>query len=280
MDWFNRLLTSDAPPGTHLRSAEWSLRGPLPLWATLLLLAAFAGGCVWLYLRESARIGLASLFGLWILFALALPRLASGMADDLRPLPSTQAVRQAIENAAPAYWSAEQGARHKAELLARYRVARVEDIPNYRMAELDLVERHSHKVFDQILGSFYTKVAAQDRLFGLFGIASPTIAMERLSPALAGTGFDQHRAFIDQAERYRRALVDRMNADGMAHRVKPGELAHTADIALWSRIPTFAFVPSAIGGTAATLAIPLVALFGWGLLAAALLSATTRRLRP
>lgn len=228
----------------------------------------------------SARIGLASLFGLWIFFALAVPRLASGVADDLRPLPSTQSVRQAIDAAAPAYWSAEQGAGHKAELLARYRVARVEDIPNYRMAELDLVERHSHAVFDRVLGGFYARVAAQDRLFGVFGIVSPTIAMQRLSPALAGTDFDQHRAFIDQAERYRRALVDRMNADGMAHAVKPGEAAHTADIALWSSIPAFAFAPPALAGTAATLAVPLAALLGWGLFAATLLSIATRRLRP
>lgn len=57
MDFFNRLLTSDAPPGTHLQSAEWNLRGPLSPWATLLLLAAFAAGCVWLYAREPTRIG-------------------------------------------------------------------------------------------------------------------------------------------------------------------------------------------------------------------------------
>ncbi len=57
MDFFNRLLTSDAPAGTHLRSAEWSLRGPLPLWATLLLFAAFAVGSVWLNARETAHIG-------------------------------------------------------------------------------------------------------------------------------------------------------------------------------------------------------------------------------
>src|SRR4051812_22004339 len=57
MDWFNRLLTTDAPPGTRLRSAEWSLRGPLPGWAAALILVAIAAGVVWLYAREPARVG-------------------------------------------------------------------------------------------------------------------------------------------------------------------------------------------------------------------------------
>ncbi|WP_298091385.1 ABC transporter permease subunit [uncultured Sphingomonas sp.] len=227
---------------------------------------------------RSARIGLAVLFGLWILFALALPRLASGVANDLRPLPSTQAVRQEIEQAAPAYWSAEDGARHRAALLARHGVTRVEDIPNYRMAELDLVERHSHRVFDRVLGDFYAKVARQDRLFGLFGILSPTIAMQRLSPAFAGTDFDQHRAFIEQAESYRRDLVDRMNAEGMAHAVRPGEPAHTADIDLWGSIPPFVFDPPSAALSLVT--VPLAALIGWMVGAATLLGLASRRLRP
>lgn len=148
------------------------------------------------------------------------------------------------------------------------------------MTEIDLVERHSHAVFDRVPGGFYARVAAQDRLFGVFGIASPTIAMQRLSPALAGTDFDQHRAFIDQAEHYRRALVDRMNADGTAHAVRPGEAAHTADITLWSSIPAFAFVPPALAGMAGTLALPFAALIGCALFAGALLSIVTRRLKP
>ncbi len=255
----------------------------LSLWAAAMagyVAIMAASGLAVAMTARSARTGLALLFGVWILFALALPRLASGIADDLRPLPSTQSVRQAIDAAAPAYWSAEQSARHKADLLARYRVARVEDIPNYRMAELDLVERHSHRVFDRVLGEFYGKVAAQDRLFGAFGLMSPTIAAQRVSAMLAGTDFDQHRAFVDQAERYRRTLVDRMNAEGMAHAVKSGEAAHTADIGLWSRIPAFAFMPPALGRSVGTMAWPLAALIGWMTFAAALLGIANRRLKP
>src|SRR3954471_23748454 len=57
MDWLNRLLAVDAPPGTSLHSAQWTLRGVLPAWAMALLVVAFAIGSVWLYAREPAAIG-------------------------------------------------------------------------------------------------------------------------------------------------------------------------------------------------------------------------------
>jgi hypothetical protein len=57
MDWLNRLLAVDAPPGTTLQSAQWTLRGVLPAWLMAALVVAFAAGSVWLYLREPAQIG-------------------------------------------------------------------------------------------------------------------------------------------------------------------------------------------------------------------------------
>lgn len=83
MDFFNRLLTSDAPAGTHLQSAEWSLRGPLPLWATVLLLALFATGCVWLNAREPTRIGWAKRI---LLAGLRTAALGVLLALALRPV--------------------------------------------------------------------------------------------------------------------------------------------------------------------------------------------------
>ena len=64
MDFLNRLLTPDAPPGATLRSAEWSLRGPLPTWAAGLILIALALVSVRLYRGEATRIRSIFRFGL------------------------------------------------------------------------------------------------------------------------------------------------------------------------------------------------------------------------
>lgn len=254
----------------------------LALWATLMIayLALPAAIGVLVSLRAtSARIALALLFGGWILFVLVIPRAASNAADTFRPLPSSQQVQQQMLDEAPAYWSAADSERHKRELLIRYRVSRIEDIPNPRMAELDLVERQSHRVFDRILGGFYGRVAGQDRLFASLGFLSPTIAGQALSASLAGTDFSHQRDFIDTAERYRRALVNCMNADGMAHRAGP-QTPHTNDARLWSEIPAFSYVAPTLGSQNATALPALGALLFWLGGACGLLVLAARKIAP
>lgn len=227
----------------------------------------------------NARLALTTLFGLWILFALALPRVASGLVDASRPLPSSQTIRQQMADEAPAFWSDEQNARNRAALLARYGVTRIEDIPNPRMAELDLMERHSHEVFDRVLGGFYDRVAAQDRMFAALGFLSPTVAAQAASSSTTGGDFSHHRDFIDTAEQYRRDLVNRMNADGMAHDAH-GDERHLNDADLWSQVPEFAYPAPPLGRFANTALPAFAALLVWLVFAAILLTLAARRLRP
>lgn len=254
----------------------------LMLWA--LLMSAYLGllaaiGVTVALRSTSARFALALSFALWIVLALILPRAASSAADGLRPLPSSQAIKQRMLDEAPAYWSAEDGVRHEAELLARYGVERIEDIPNPRMAELDLVERHSHRVFDRLLGPFYARVKAQDRAFAWLGLFSPTVAGQSLSASLAGSDFSHHHDFIASAERYRRDLVNRMNADGMAHSAH-GTERHVNDVRLWSQIPDFGYHDPALGPPNSTALPALGALALWLVAAWRMLGASARRLRP
>ncbi|MGJ4728771.1 ABC transporter permease subunit [Luteimonas sp. SDU101] len=228
---------------------------------------------------DNARLALTALFGLWILFSLALPRIASGFVDATWPLPSSQSVRQQMTEEAPAFWSDEDNVRHRAMLLERYGVSRIEDVPNPRMAELDLVERHSHEVFDRILGGFYAKVAAQDRMFAVLGFLSPTIAAQAASASVAGSDFSHHRHFIDEAEQYRRDLVNRMNADGMAHRAH-GTERHTNDERLWSQVPEFNYQAPPLGRLSWTALPAFAALLAWIGLAAIVLVLASRRMRP
>ena len=254
----------------------------LALWAALMgaYLAVPAAFGVLVALRASnARIALAALFGSWIVFALVLPRVASSTVDDLRPLPSSQAVQEQLLDEAPAYWSAEESERHKRQLIAKFGVTRIENIPNARMAELDLVERHSHKVFDRVLGGFYGRVAAQDRLFAALGLLTPTIAGQALSASLAGTDFTHQRDFIDTAERYRRALVNRMNAEGMAHSAT-GNDRYTANAKLWGDIAPFTYATPGLALGLRSVASAVLGLALWLAGAWWLLAAAARRIAP
>jgi ABC-2 type transport system permease protein len=103
--------------------------------------------------------------------------------------------------------------------------------------------------------------------------------VQALSASLAGSDFSHHRNFIDTAERYRRNLVNRMNADGMVHEAK-GADRHVNDARLWASIPDFAFMPPRLGKANAVVWPAAVALLLWVALAMAVLWFAARRLRP
>lgn len=260
---------------TALRLLLWA--AAMAAWLALLTaigvaVATLAGG---------VRVALALLFGVWIGFALVLPRWADSAVERARPLPSTQSVKQQLNDEAPSYWTAETGAANRAKLLARYGARREQELKvDLRGAELDLNERHSHAVFDRVLGGFYDRVIGQDRAYAGLGLLSPVIAMQSLSPAFAGSDFAHHLRFVEAAERYRRGLVNRMNQDVMAHPLNQGGPRHVSGEQLWSQIPEFRHRPPTLTNAWGMAAPALAALLLWCAAALGLLALATKRLRP
>ena len=256
----------------------------LSLWAaamSLYLALLTAIGVTVSMLAGSVRGALALLFGLWIVLGLALPRWANSAVESARPLPSSQAVKQQLIDEAPSFWTAEDAKKHQASLLAKYGVSDKRDLKvDLRGAELDLSERHSHEVFDRVLGGFYDRVQDQDRAYAAMGWLSPMAAMQSLSPLLAGSDFAHHRSFIDGAERYRRALVNRMNQDVMAHPLNGEQPRHTGGAGLWAQIDEFQHRPPALATAWRDGAAAVFALLGWSALAFAALLLGARRIRP
>lgn len=263
------LLTGDV----LLRLALWALTQGL-----FLAILVAIGVAVAAALRDPRR-ALGGLFALWVGLSFVAPRLAIAAAAIVDPLPSAAAVRQQMLDQAPAYWSPESSAEHKATVLARYGVTRNEELPvGARGAELDLAERRSHKVFDRILGGLYDAIERQERDFAGFGLLSPAVAATALSATLAGTDFPHHRRFVTSAERYRRTLVNLMNNAVMHHVHNHSGMAPPDDAHLWSRLPAYRYDPPRLP-TGLSRAWPaLAALLLWAALAALALRIVGRRL--
>ncbi len=214
-------------------------------------LLVFAGLAVVLRVRD-VRPAMLALFGLWALLIAIAPRALASAVEVTRPLPSTESIKTQMETEAPSYWGVEVSDARLASLLQQYGVSRKQDLPvDERGSQLDAAEKHSHEVFDRVLGDFYDRVEAQDRLFGDLGWLSPAIAAQSLSALLAGTDFHHHRPFIDAAEHYRRALVNRMNAELVTRPLNDGEARYTAGAQLWAQVLQFTFTrPVAVGRAA------------------------------
>ena len=197
-----------------------------PLVPSLFLLGGYAFYlAIWILLivtisalSGQARTALMALIGLWAFAVILLPRVAPDFALAVNPTLSRLETNIAINedlrkmgdshNPDDPYFN-----EFKAKTLQQYGVEKVEDLPvNYRGLLAIEGEKLWSTLFDDYAAREYAAYKAQSRLTDLAGLASPAIALRRLSMSASGTDLEGHRRFLAQAEAYRFAIVQQLNA--------------------------------------------------------------------
>ena len=256
----------------------------LAVWAVLILLVSA--------LVRRSRDALLALVAVWAVTLVLVPRVAPDLASAAVPLANRLQTDVAIARDLRTMGDSHDHddphfAAFQRSVLARYGVDRVEDLPvNYKGVVAMEGERMTASLFDRYATDSFAAQARQNGIVAAIGVLSPAIALRSLSMAAAGTDFAGHRRFLEQAEAYRYALVQRLNrmqAEGVryaddtakdagADRRKRVSGDH------WRAMPDFRFVPPD-GRTLATAALPgLAIVIGWLALALTLLTLATRRL--
>lgn len=239
-----------------------------------------------------SRDALLALLGLWAVVVVLLPRVAPDIASGAWPLVNRLQTDIAIardlrgmgdsHNPDDPYF-----ARFKQSVLARYGVARIEDLPvNYKGLLALEGEKMTSGLFDRYAGESFAAQANQNALVSAIGLLSPAIALRDLSMAAAGTDFAGHRRFLEQAEAYRYDLVQRLN------RLQAEAVSYANDTASdagadrrkrisgnhWQAMPEFEF-RQPDGATLASAALPgLAVVLMWLGAVSILLFLATRRL--
>lgn len=256
----------------------------LALWVVLILLVSA--------LVRRSRDALLALIAIWAIAVVLLPRVAPDLASAVVPLQNRLQTDVAIARDLRRLGDSHNPddphfAKFKQAVLARYGVTRVEDLPvNYKGLLGVEGERLTTALFDRYAGQSYAAQSRQNAIVDSAALLSPAIAIRSLSMAAAGTDFAGHRRFLEQAETYRYALVQRLNAM-QAEKVRYSD--DTADDAgadrrkrvsagNWRVIPDFTFVAPS-GDVLVRAALPgLAILLGWLATAGALLAVASRRL--
>lgn len=258
--------------------------GYLALWAVLILLVST--------LVRRSRDALLALVALWAVAVILLPRVAPDAANAAVPLSNRLQTEVAVARDLRTMGDSHNPddphfAQFRRSVLDRYGVATVEDLPvNYKGLLAIEGERLSASLYDRYTDASYAAQARQNGLVDWVGLLSPTIALRSLSMAAAGTDFAGHRRFLEQAEAYRFALVQRLN------RLQMEDVSYADDGATdagadrrkriaahnWQAMPDFRFSPPS-GSTLAGKALPgLVILLAWMAGALASLAFASRRL--
>jgi len=256
----------------------------LALWAVVI---ALVSACV-----DRSRDALLVLTALWAVSTILLPRAAADLASAAVPLSNRLQTDVAIARDLRAMGDSHDPddphfAAFKQSVLDRYGANRVEDLPvNYKGVVAMEGERMTSSLFNRYAGTAFNAQARQNALVDMIGLLSPVIALRSLSMTAAGTDLDGHRRFLEQAEAYRYALVQRLNA------MQAEDVSYADDIATdpgadrrkrvsaerWRAVAGFRFAAPS-GAALACAALPgLAVVLGWLVVAVGLLGLAARRL--
>ncbi len=198
--------------------------GPPWLRAAVAAAAAALHAAVWvaLALWISARAGsaaraLGTLVALWAAACIVLPRAAGAFAAARHPLPTKSEFTARLADEVHRLGDAHNPddpvfARLRTETLARYGVARVEDLPvNYGAIVMARGEELTAETFARHFGELVALQERQESLLRRAAWLAPVLGVRALSAAASGTDLRAQTEFQRAAEVYRFDFVQRLN---------------------------------------------------------------------
>ena len=235
-------------------------------------------------LFASARTALVVLLGFWAVATMLTPRVAPAVAESLEPTPSAQAFRAAVteeaERGVDVHSPNDPGVKaFQAELMARYNVTQVEDLPiNFRGASYEWGEELSTALYSRHFDQLYAVYQRQEAWQRAFAVLSPAIALQPWSRAFAGTDFGTHLTYLRGVEDYRYRLIQRLNGWMKDNKPPRGERYILGDIATITRDVLYAPHQNSLKAVAVAQAPNFAILAGWTLLALGLVVFSAFRL--
>jgi ABC-2 type transport system permease protein len=225
-----------------------------------------------------ARDALLALLGVWAVAVLLVPRIVPDIANAALTLPTKFETDIAVERDLKALGDPHDPgdarfAQFRQQLLARYGVSGIEDLPvNYKGVLAVEGEKNSTALFNRYAHEAYVLEDRQAGIVDALGITSPAVALQRLSMVVSGSDLQTFRGFLEQAETYRYDMMQRLNrleADVITYEDdNDPDKENRIDRAHWSAIPAFAYQLPQSEAVLRRAVAPLMVLLGWFILLA------------
>lgn len=209
------------------------------------------------------------LLSIWAVCAVIAPRVAADVADRLHPTPDSASfwkqTADAIRSSKPKRGSDEYRTIER-DVLSRAlgRAVTTEEAStlslNRQGLNLEIGEILGAKAFDAAYDGLHETYEAQRRVRQWFALLAPTISLQHVSSALAGTDVEAHRDFTRAAEQQRRLIIRLLNEDLMRR-------GPSADRALWGEIPNFTYRPPPVSQSLRPVSRDIVVLALWSVAA-------------
>ncbi|WUR15632.1 DUF3526 domain-containing protein [[Empedobacter] haloabium] len=273
-----RLLVAQGLPGTALLAGKLASHAAVALLLAAPALAALAtiaalesavrGHALWMMAGYAAyvvlwalaavlvstavpraRDALLALVGAWIVTVILLPRVLPDVAASQVARPTRIETEVAIHREAAALGDSHDPndphfAEFRRKVLAKYGVARVEDLPvNYGGLVIEEGERLTSALFVRHMHEEFARQDAQAGIVAAAQLASPVLALRRLSNALAGSDRASHERFLLEGEAYRYRMVQALNRLHVNEVRYQGDRDQRIGSHFWRELPRFKHEP-------------------------------------
>lgn len=233
---------------------------------------------------KTSRTALIVLLTFWLANCFIAPRVMTDFARGAIRLPTTLEFRSAIaEDRTKTFGHDEHHPAFiafRAEVLKKYGVSRVEDLPvNFRGLALRKDDENGFVTYDRHFRALQAAFDEQDRIRAAPGVLFPRLALQPWSMSFAGTDTWHQFDFATAAEAHRRE-IQTIVSDDLIRNGRYGDTAYVADKDLWARIPAFHYRSLGWSWALTHSIVDFLALMSWCAATLAFAVFATSRLRP
>lgn len=244
----------------------------LVFYFSLTLIAALIS----LYCRSS-RSAIQLAMGIWLLWAIVLPKIGTTWIDQRYPLISRAQFNHQVRQGYLKGIDGDGDSRSRVEkyleqVCRQYGVKKIEELPlNVDGLVLQYNEDYQQKVFDYYYANVEKIIDQQQQSLSAMGLLNPFTALKRLSMTLSGTDFFHHQQFFQQARDYRNTFIRRLNRE-VAQKPQRQELHKVPAEAPGALFPAFHYRFPTLAVLLWREAIPFWGLLIWPCLLASVLA--------
>ncbi|MFD2939404.1 ABC transporter permease [Flavobacterium notoginsengisoli] len=224
-------------------------------------------------ISKTSKKALITLIGIWLLFTIILPRTTQAIGAYIYEAPSKIQFTSDIEKDI-----LKQGDSHnpndphykaiKDSLLTAYKVDSVQKLPfNYSGFIMTEGEKISSRIYNEHLAELLKIYKKQNSFSKTVSFLNPYIAIKNLSMGLSNTDYESYIDFQKQAEDYRYAMAQKMNALQIKYisNKKPGPNDKPLTIGKehWADVEEFHYEPEKIGTVLKNEIVSIISILLW-----------------
>lgn len=275
----NRLLNTITSSQDMLQGAVWFA---VYLLYFLIVVSLSVLGSAWV---KSSKNSLLLQVALWVLLLIIMPKLTANIGSQLYPLQQRTAFEKAfrldeekgINGHDP---KSERYKKFEDSLLKKYKVDSVSQLPvNVDGLTMDAGENYGNMVFDKHFGKIRNTIQQQNSISKYASFINPFLAIRNLSMGLSQSDYQHQLKFVEDAENYRRYLMNNLNLKMAYGGSKTNDWDWKVDATYWQTVKDFEYMRPSFTWSMKNYKYEAAILLTWLLLSVLLFAFTANKMK-